>query len=104
MKILAAFDSFKESMTAYQAGEAVKTACADMKDVTVTIKPLADGGEGTMSAINSALSGTIHELFVTGPDFRNVDAQLAIIGDLAIIECAQACGLEYLKEEEKTAR
>ncbi len=27
MKILAAFDSFKESMTAYQAGEAVKTAC-----------------------------------------------------------------------------
>ena len=101
MKILAAFDSFKESMTAYQAGEAVKIACADMKDVTVTIKPLADGGEGTMSAINSALSGTIHELFVTGPDFRNVDAQLAIIGDLAIIECAQACGLEYLKEEEK---
>ena len=43
MKILAAFDSFKKSMTAYAAGEAVQRAYNN-----VHICPLADGGEGTM--------------------------------------------------------
>lgn len=103
MRILAAFDSFKESMSAYRAGEAVKAACAS-HNIKVHIKPMADGGEGTMSAINSSLSGTIHELSVTGPRFNSVEAQLSIADSLAIIECAQACGLEYLSDEEKDAR
>lgn len=98
MRIVAAFDSFKESMSAYAAGEAVKDAAGDHE---VMIKPMADGGEGTMEAINSALAGTIHEINVTGPNFLNVSAKLSIADDLAVIESAQACGLEYLSDEEK---
>lgn len=98
MRILAAFDSFKESMSAYEAGEAVREGAMDDE---VIIHPMADGGEGTMEAINSALSGTIHELNVTGPDFISVTARLSIAQKIAVIESAQACGLEYLKEDEK---
>ena len=102
MRILAAFDSFKESMSAYEAGQAVKSACG--KSIDVDITPMADGGEGTMSAINSALSGTVHEVNVTGPQFNNVTAKISIAGDLAVIESAQACGLEYVKEKDKDAQ
>jgi glycerate kinase len=99
MRILAAFDSFKESMSAYEAGQAVLSACSDTIDVDIT--PMADGGEGTMRAINSALAGTVHEVNVTGPQFNNVTAKLSIANGLAVIESAQACGLEYIKEEDK---
>ena len=47
MKIIAAFDSFKESMTACEAGEAVQRVYNN-----VHICPLADGGEGTMEVMN----------------------------------------------------
>lgn len=98
MKILAAFDSFKESMSAYEAGEAVRRGAMGHH---VIIKPMADGGEGTMMAMNASMSGVIHKIKVTGPLFREVQAQLALCDGLAIIECAQACGLDKLKEEEK---
>ena len=97
MKILAAFDSFKESMSAKEAGEAVQRATQH----EVIIKPLADGGEGTMEVMNEYLKGDIHEIEVAGPLFRTIKAKLAITKDLAIIESAQACGLDHLKEEEK---
>ena len=89
-------DSFKESMTAYAAGEAVQRAYNN-----VHICPLADGGEGTMEVMNRYLHGDIHEIEVAGPLFKTVHAKLAIMDDLAIIESAQACGLDYLTEEEK---
>ena len=81
MKILAAFDSFKESMTAYAAGEAVQRAYNN-----VHICPLADGGEGTMEVMNHYLHGDIHEIEVAGPLFKTVHAKLAIMDDFAIIE------------------
>ncbi|MBO6047188.1 MAG: glycerate kinase [Erysipelotrichaceae bacterium] len=98
MKILAAFDSFKESISAQEAGYAVMRAVPDAK---VIIKPMADGGEGTMEAINASLGGEVHTIEVTGPLFNKVEAKIAICDDLAVIECAQACGLELLKQEEK---
>lgn len=99
MKILAAFDSFKESMSAIEAGEAVKKASCH----TVIIKALADGGEGTMDAVNDYLKGNIHTVEVTGPLFEKTSARLSICNDLAIIESAQACGLDLLTEEKKNA-
>ena len=97
MKILAAFDSFKESMSAQEAGESVQKAV----HCDVMIRPLADGGEGTMEVMNAFLHGEIHEIEVAGPLFQTVKAKLAMIGDKAIIESAQACGLDYLEEEKK---
>ena len=51
MKVVVAIDSFKGSLTSLQAGEAVKEAILRLDDTArVTVKPLADGGEGTVAA------------------------------------------------------
>ena len=96
MKIVAAFDSFKESMSAYEAGVAVQRAT----DHEVIIKPMADGGEGTLEAIKSFLKGDIHNLEVHGP-FNKTKASLLIADKIAIIECAQACGLDLVAEDKR---
>lgn len=96
MKIVAAFDSFKESMSAYEAGLAVQRAT----DHEVIIKPMADGGEGTLEAIKSFLKGDIHNLEVHGP-FNKTKASLLIADKIAIIECAQACGLDLVAEDKR---
>ena len=49
MKIVTAIDSFKGSMTSMEAGLAVTEGIHRVdSDVDVQIRPLADGGEGTV--------------------------------------------------------
>ena len=52
MKVIAAIDSFKGSMTSMEAGNAVKKGILAAKpDAEVWLSPLADGGEGTVDAL-----------------------------------------------------
>ena len=52
MKIVTAIDSFKGSMTSMEAGLAVTEGVHRVdSDVDVQIRPLADGGEGTVEAL-----------------------------------------------------
>ena len=52
MKVIAAIDSFKGSMTSMEAGNAVKKGILAAKpDAEVVVNPLADGGEGTVDAL-----------------------------------------------------
>ena len=56
MKIVVAIDSFKGSLSSLQAGNAVKEAVGRLSDnAEVIIKPLADGGEGTVEALAQLL-------------------------------------------------
>lgn len=52
MKVVIAIDSFKGSMTSLEAGE---SASAGIKRVypnaDIVVRPLADGGEGTVEAL-----------------------------------------------------
>ena len=59
MKVVVAIDSFKGSLTSLEAGEAVREGVlkAD-KDAEVIIRPLADGGEGTVEALAIGLQCT----------------------------------------------
>ena len=54
MKVVIAIDSLKDSLTSFEAGKAaekgIRRAYGD-EDVNVVIKPLADGGEGTVEAL-----------------------------------------------------
>ncbi|MBO7069772.1 MAG: glycerate kinase [Bacteroidales bacterium] len=63
--------------------------------------PLADGGEGTVDVVTRALGGEIHSARVCGPICTPVDAQFGIAGDTAVIEVAQACGLQLLEASER---
>ncbi len=68
MKVVVAIDSFKGSLTSLQAGNAVKDAIERLdKNVEVFVKPLADGGEGTVVALASGLDSEIVERTVKGP-------------------------------------
>jgi glycerate kinase len=56
---------------------------------------VADGGDGTVAAAVAAGFRRV-ELGVRGPVGKNVTASYALLGDTAVIEAAQACGLTLL--------
>ena len=108
MKILLAPDSFKNSMSAVRVCEIMQQAILDVcTEVEVEMLPIADGGEGTIEAMKLALeSGTKenrvreYHIEVKG-SLANVKEKVSYLGcgDTAIIEMAQANGLERLNGE-----
>ena len=104
MKITVAIDSFKGSLDTFQSGAAVTDAIrAVYPDAEVKVCPLADGGEGTVSAIVSALDGEICELEVCGPLGQRVVAEYGVVSDkqLAIIEMSAAAGITLVPDEKR---
>lgn len=98
MKVLVAPDKFKGSLTAAQAAEAMRLGVLDADpDAIVTTLPVADGGDGTVDVFLSA-DATPHELDVAGPLGDPAHARFAVLGDTAIVESAQACGLALVAE------
>ncbi|MBO4734354.1 MAG: glycerate kinase [Clostridia bacterium] len=104
MKVLIAIDSFKGSLTSLQAGNAVKNAIlrAD-KNASVSVKPLADGGEGTAKAFAFGTNSKTVELTVKGPLLKPVKAEYVILEDTgtAVIEMAAAAGITLISAEER---
>lgn len=102
MKIVIAIDSFKGSLTSLEAG----TSCADgirrvMPDADIVVRPLADGGEGTVDALVTGLNGRYETVRVTGPLGEKVDCRYGIIADdTAVIEMSGAAGITLIKREE----
>jgi glycerate kinase len=104
-KIVIAPDSFKESMTAKQAAEAIASGFREIYNDSIELDliPMADGGEGTTQSLADALQGKIYEKTVTGPLGEQVNATYAISGDqsTAIIEMAEASGLALVPKEKR---
>ena len=67
MKVVIAIDSFKGSMSSIEAGEAARAGILKVCDAEITVKPLADGGEGTTKALVEGLGGEYVSVEVTGP-------------------------------------
>ncbi len=105
MKIVVAIDSFKGSLTSMEAGSAAKEGilrALDLGTANVVVKPLADGGEGTTTALVEGFGGEFISVNVTGPLGVPVTAKYGIISDCdnsgaeektAIIEMAEAAGI-----------
>ncbi len=94
MRIVAAMDSFKGSITSLEAGEAVRNGILEVsKDIEVDIIPIADGGEGTVDALVKGLHGVIRKINVSGPLGDIITASYGITGKTAVIEMASAAGL-----------
>lgn len=104
MKVVVAIDSFKGSLSSMEAGTAVAEGIyrAD-KDAEVTVRPLADGGEGTVEALTAGMNGRIESVKVTGPLGNTVEASYGIIAETktAIIEMAAAAGITLLAEKDR---
>lgn len=98
MHIVVATDSFKGSLSSLQAGTAIKEGIWQiLPTASVTVRPLADGGEGTVEALADGAGGQLIQTVVTGPRLAPVRASYCRIGaDTAVIEMAAAAGLPLL--------
>ncbi len=104
MNIVIAIDSFKGSLSSFEAGSAVKDAVLRLdKTADVTVKPLADGGEGTVEALASGGNSEMVEITVKGPLLKPVKAKYCILKDTAtaVIEMAAAAGITLVSADER---
>ena len=104
MKIVIAPDSFKGSLTAAEAAEAIETGFrAVYPDAEYVKVPMADGGEGTVQSLVDATSGTIITQLVSGPMGDMVAGFFGILGDrqTAVIEMAAASGIHWVRPKER---
>ncbi|HEX4124419.1 MAG TPA: glycerate kinase [Tepidisphaeraceae bacterium] len=105
MKILIAPDKFKGSLSAIEAADAIAAGIRRVwPDAVLDLCPVADGGEGTVSALVAATGGSIQVRRVTGPlPEMKVDAAFGLLGDgqTAVIEMAAASGLALLRPDQR---
>ena len=104
MDVMVLIDSFKGSMTSMEAGNAARDGVLRVyPHANVTVRPLADGGEGTTDALIEGLGGRKVELSVTGPMGSRVKAYYGILADekTAVMEMAQAAGITLVEEAQR---
>lgn len=104
MKVTIAIDSFKGSLSTFQAGEAVAEGVRKIyPDAETTICPLADGGEGTVDAIIAATGGEMVEVTVHNPIGKLIKSSYGIIPHTktAIIEMSAAAGITLIDEKDR---
>lgn len=102
INILIASDSFKGSLTSMEVANSMeKGFLKSYKNINVVKLPVSDGGEGTVSAVTTAMEGTLKTYEVEDVFGNPIKASLGIINDGSIIiETASPLGLDKLKNEE----
>ena len=101
MKVVIAIDSFKGSISSPDAGAAIREGIHRVfPDAEVFVRPLADGGEGTVKALALGMHGRIRTVTVTGPLGTPIEAVYGILDDskTAIIEMSAAAGITLVDE------
>ena len=108
MKVVVAIDSFKGSLSSMEAGQAIEEGVKCVyQNAEVVVRPLADGGEGTVEALVEGMGGIFVTKEVTGPLGEKVEATYGIIeskDDLsktAIIEMSAAAGITLVPEKSR---
>ena len=125
MRVLVAFDKFKDALTAREACEVAARVLHDKHpDWQIDLCPLSDGGDGFEEILSRVVTGTRIPLQVTGPRGSLVEAGFTLVSEsqipiaarsllpftaqgqaesnLAIIEMATASGLALLAPSQRT--
>ncbi len=104
-RIILAPDSFKGTLGSPAAAAAMAAGVrrALGRDDAAVLCPVADGGEGTLDALVSAMSGDFEQLAVDGPLGDRILARYGLVdgGRIAVIEMAQASGLTLVPEQNR---
>ncbi|WP_334173034.1 glycerate kinase [Sinomonas sp.] len=113
MKIVLAPDKFKGSLTAPEVAAALAEGIRDvLPDAELVLVPVADGGEGTVSAALGA-GFSPRGAAVSGPTGQPIAAKFAVqpppgaagfAGGRAVVEMAAASGLDVLPDGIRDAR
>jgi glycerate kinase len=101
VRVLVAPDKFKGTLTAGQAAAAIATGWRRSRPGDELDElPIADGGEGTLNAIATAIGGERRSVTVAGPLGDPVRAEFALVARggrrSAVVEMAQASGLQLV--------
>lgn len=103
LRVLVAPDKFKGTLTGPEAAAAMAAGVYAVRpDAVVEQLPLGDGGEGTVEAVLAA-GARRHTCTAPGPLGEPVEAHFALLGPTAVIEAAQACGLQLLNPTPETS-
>jgi glycerate 2-kinase len=103
MKIVIAPDSFKGSLSAVEAANAIEKGIHKAFPGAKTLcLPVADGGEGTLDTLVASTNGQKIPVLVNGPLGQKVEAEYGILGDgiTCVIEMAKASGISLVSREE----
>ncbi len=104
MKVVVAIDSLKGSLSSLEAGDAIKSGILKaMPDAQVQVRPLADGGEGTVEALALGMGGELKTVEVTGPLGGKVNCLYGILEEskTAIVEMSGAAGITLVSDAER---
>lgn len=107
MKVLIAIDSLKGSLSSLDAGAAIQQGIKKVyEDAEITVKPLADGGEGTVGALVSGMGGELVTVKVTDALGEKTDAVYGMIESkkLAVMEMAAAAGITMVAKEKRNPK
>ena len=107
MKIVIAPQSFKSSVSALTAAQAIERGVKRaLPECETFLVPVADGGDGTLEVLVNSTSGKIFRTMVTGPLGQAVEADWGVMGDgqTAVIEMARASGLAMVPHRRRNPR
>lgn len=105
MEFVIAPDKFKGTLGASQAADAIGRGVRKVfPAAALALRPVADGGEGTVEALLTGLGGRASSKRVTGPLGDEVEASVGWLADgRAAMEVAQASGLVLVPPERRDA-
>jgi len=120
MRLLIAFDKFKDTLSAPRACELVRAELIRLApEAFVETAPISDGGDGFCEVLTRSANGVMETVSVSGPLGKPVPAKLGFIDGaqlspetwialrlkpcrrLAVVEMAQASGLHWLTPAER---
>jgi len=103
-RIIAAPDSYKESLSAQEAAAWISRGIKRILPAAEVIEvPLSDGGEGLTPSLIASANGSLVDCEVTAPLGNKIHAQYGILNDssTAVIEMAAASGLPLVPRNER---
>lgn len=103
MKIVLAPDKFKSCMTAPEiCGIMAESFLTELPDAEIVSLPMADGGDGTVRAMASAMNAELCHVCVHGPLWQDVMAEYAwhAPSKTGILEMASASGIALVPRED----
>ena len=106
MQIVVAPDKFKGSLSAERAAQALTRGARRVHpEAAFHVRPIADGGEGTIEAFVTALGGRVRDIRVSGPFDDLVTAPIGLLEDgRAIVEMASASGSVLVADSSPAVR
>lgn len=102
MNVLVAMDSFKGSLSAHDLSKTIEQTLLTINNsLNITVVPIADGGEGTIEALQHIPHAKRIAVTVHNPLMTLIKAHYLMLDNKAIIEMAQAAGLTRLKSHQQ---